>query len=272
MSDTWKKQVTVPKTARFLLAVVSLCSLCGGVLSFFAHSVAAQVTSSDIAFTVPVELTADPGEIICVEQSGYARCEENYASAIYGVVTATPAAALISHNSSESALVASRGKAIVKVSTTNGPIAIGDFITSSRIPGVGQKATRNGYVLGTALEVHDASDPNTIGTIPVAIAIHPTTAFSDAKTNLLDTIREALSAPTLTPLASLRYVLAFAVAVIAFTLGFVYFGRVAKTGVEAIGRNPLASRTIELTVLLHIVLTVVIVVIGLLIAYLILVL
>lgn len=243
------------------------------ISDFITRQVNAQVTSSDVAFTLPIETSAESGEVICVHKSGYRRCENPYDTGMYGVITATPAAALASETATTSTpLVATKGKALVKVTTQNGPIQIGDLITSSKTPGIGQKASRNGYVLGTSAEVYDSPNQEAVGTIVVALAIHPTTSFSDSKNNLLESIREALSSPTLTPLASLRYVLAFGIAVIAFTLGFVYFGRVAKTGVEAIGRNPLASKMIELTVLFHIVLTVAIVLIGLVIAYLILVL
>ena len=60
--------------------------------------------------------------------------------------------------------------------------------------------------------------------------------------------------------------------IMGFGLGFIYFGRIAKAGVEAIGRNPLASRTITSGLVLHILLTIVIVGAGLGIGYLILVL
>jgi F0F1-type ATP synthase membrane subunit c/vacuolar-type H+-ATPase subunit K len=73
-------------------------------------------------------------------------------------------------------------------------------------------------------------------------------------------------------LASLRYLLAFLIAIIAFVLGFIYFGRVVRVGIEAIGRNPLARRMIQITMLFNILITIVIVLAGLLIAYLILVL
>ena len=106
----------------------------------------------------------------------------------------------------------------------------------------------------------------------VAIGAKQAFIALSTKGNLLETVRQALLSPTLTPLASLRYVLASIMAVGAFILGFWYFGRVAKTGVEAIGRNPLAGRTIQLGVILNLLLTGVIMASGLVVAYLILVL
>ncbi len=44
------------------------------------------------------------------------------------------------------------GRVLLKVSTDNGPIRVGDRITSSNLPGIGMKATTAGMTVGTALE------------------------------------------------------------------------------------------------------------------------
>ena len=54
--------------------------------------------------------------------------------------------------------------------------------------------------------------------------------------------------------------------------GFIYFGKMSKTGVEAIGRNPLAGKQIQFNVILHLAVTVAIVLAGLAMAYFILIL
>jgi len=48
--------------------------------------------------------------------------------------------------------VALTGRVPVKVNLENGPIAIGDYLTSSNVPGVAMKATGRGKVVGMALE------------------------------------------------------------------------------------------------------------------------
>jgi len=53
-------------------------------------------------------------------------------------------------------------------------------------------------------------------------------------------------------------------------LGFVAFGRVAGRGVEALGRNPLAARVIQLGIFLNVFITVAIIAAGILVAILIL--
>ena len=238
----------------------------------FAGKTFAQSELTGIAVSVPVrDEDVQGGDIICSDRESYIKCVNEYDSSLYGVVSDEPAASLESEEIENARLVVTDGQATVRVSTINGNIAVGDLITTSSTPGVGQKASRNGYVLGSALQTYDAEASQT-GEILVSLNIRPITSLSDAGANLFETIRQGLSASVLSPLASLRYILAAGIVLASFILGFVYFGRVAKTGVEAIGRNPLAGRTIEFSVILHIVLTIVIVVVGLAISYLILVL
>ncbi|MFA5100466.1 MAG: hypothetical protein WC547_06260, partial [Candidatus Omnitrophota bacterium] len=51
------------------------------------------------------------------------------------------------------------GRVPTKVSDMNGPIAIGDPVTSSSIPGIGMKATRSGRVVGYAMEAFPYKEP-----------------------------------------------------------------------------------------------------------------
>src|SRR5262249_45089073 len=44
------------------------------------------------------------------------------------------------------------GRLPVKVTTENGPIAVGDALTSSTIPGAAMRATKSGMIVGRALE------------------------------------------------------------------------------------------------------------------------
>lgn len=205
----------------------------------------------------------EEGSMVCLSREGYKECDRNYDSSIAGVATLNPSSAISIENLESEFFLLTSGLVNVRVS---GDINQGDLITSSDNQGVGQKAARNGYVLGTAAEdLAEGSD-----TVLVSIAIHPTVSFADTRSNLLELIREGLAAPVVTPLSALRYILAAMVTIVSFLLGFIYFGRLARSGVEAIGRNPLAHRTIELTVLLHIIITIAIFLAGLGIAYLIL--
>lgn len=65
--------------------------------------------------------------------------------------------------------VALTGRTPVKVSTINGPIAPGDPITSSSLPGVGMKATGTGLIVGRALDYYDDPNPEAVGKILVFV-------------------------------------------------------------------------------------------------------
>ena len=230
----------------------------------------AQVTSNGVATPVVVEDDqVNPGSVICTQTSSFALCDSTYSSNVYGIVTDYPAASFETDPVENQFLISTYGEAIVRVNTSNGPIKKGDLLTTSDTAGVAQKANRNGYVLGLAQEDFDSPDE---GTIIVSIDIHPTTAFTDVRSNLLQALREGLAAPILTPLAALRYILAALVTIVSFVLGFVYFGRFAKTGIEAIGRNPLARWQIQSSVVFNLVLMAGIFGLGLALSYLILVL
>ncbi|MBI4457836.1 hypothetical protein HY633_02635, partial [Candidatus Uhrbacteria bacterium] len=58
--------------------------------------------------------------------------------------------------------VALNGRVLVKVSIENGPIKIGDPITTSTAPGVGMKAIENGMIIGFALNAFDQAEPGKI--------------------------------------------------------------------------------------------------------------
>ena len=61
------------------------------------------------------------------------------------------------------------------------------------------------------------------------------------------------------------------VALVSVLAGLIFFGKVARGGIEAIGRNPLASKMIWLSVVMNVVLTTAIMLVGVAIGYLILV-
>lgn len=232
----------------------------------------AENVSTGIAYPIPAETNLETGFLVCSGKAGYLLCDQAYDPRLAGVTTTNPAANFQNQNLTSYWLILDSGTAKVRVSGEAGAITAGNLLTTSTKPGIAIKATHNGYVLGTALEDFAADTAETTGLISASLHIHPTTAFTDIRSNLLEALREGLAAPILTPLAALRYMLAALVVIISFILGFIYFGRVAKAGVEAIGRNPLAGRTIEFTVLFHIILTIVIVLVGFALAYLILVL
>lgn len=226
-----------------------------------------KVGAQNVPSQYQIEGQVQDGDIICQADGGYKACNKEYDQSIYGVYIENPPLLLEDTTVAGRAVVIG-GVVTVRVNTDNGAIKKGDFITSSKTAGVGQKAMVSGYVLGVAMEDLESGEAKVLMSLGARVALITNTT----RGNLFQTVRDALLSPTLTPLASLRYVLAAIIASAAFILGFWYFGRVAKSGVEAVGRNPLAGRLIQFSVILNLLLTALIMGSGLLIAYLILVL
>lgn len=242
------------------------------VLAFFlARQGALAQEAAGVAVSLPVASSVADGSVICSGVEGFFACDQEYDPSMVGVVADTSAVSLEPATGDEDGrLVVSSGKVRVRVL---GEVGLGDFVTSSTSPGVAQKAIKNGYVLGVALEAFQPTGGGeTEGSVVVAVNIHPEAGLSGPRSDLMEALRSGVSAPIFEPLDSLRYFLAAAMIVVSFTLGLIYFGRVTRAGVEAIGRNPLARRSIQFSIFASILLTIVIVFVGFGISYLILVL
>ncbi|HUV81310.1 MAG TPA: hypothetical protein VMW21_02205 [Patescibacteria group bacterium] len=123
-----------------------------------------QSGSLDIAERYPIDSQCQTNQN-CPEGGDLVSVTENliiekssvaYDSKLIGVVSESPGFILGGGlNKENSRLVALAGRVAVKVSTENGPIVIGDALTSSVQPGVAMKATKAGRVIGIALENYD---------------------------------------------------------------------------------------------------------------------
>src|SRR3989338_2684520 len=241
-----------------------------GFLPILAY---AQSKSVGTAISIPIiDNDVADGSIIASTPKGYGLTATAYDSNMYGIYTQSPSIFLQNTSDPQTKPVTTMGKANVLVSSINGDIKKNDFITTSTIAGIGQKATRNGMVLGTAMDDYSNSNQKIAEKILVAVNPHFNASFADTKTNVLEVLRNASDPTTLTPTTSLRYVVAAGIVLVSFAIGFIYFGRVTSSGVEALGRNPLASRTIQLSLVFNLVLMIVIILVGLGIGYMILIL
>lgn len=243
------------------------------LLLIFPGIVLAQDNSSAIAISIPV--TGDnlfDGAIVCSYETGYKLCENSYSPNMYGVVSLTPSVYLENDNATSSGQipVISNGKAYVLVSGGPDPIMKGDYITSSDVAGIGHKAQKSGYVLGTALEDFTETNPDVTKKVLISMSIKPAILSQAAGVNLIQLIREGVDSAFLSPLSALRYILAGVVAAGSVAAGLFYFSRIAKTGVEALGRNPLAKNTIQVGIILNVLLSIGIMAVGLGIGYIIL--
>lgn len=234
-----------------------------------APSVSAQDVSLGIAsyITIPDKDTSD-GNIVSLSEDGYILSDKAYDAKVIGVVSDNPAVSLNFEELTENSYaVLSSGNVKLSVSTINGPISEGDLLTSSEIKGIGMKADKAGYVVGTALESFDEKNPQTIGKINVSLNLHYANNTAQLKNSFLDIFQLSTIATYENPLTVFRYFIAGIVVIASIIVGFLSFGRVASQGIEALGRNPLASRTIQLGIIINTIITIAIIIAGISIAY-----
>lgn len=184
---------------------------------------------------------------------------------MYGVLVKDP---LVVYRTRDTMPVVRTGEVMVNVTTFGGPIAQGDYVTSSEIAGKGQKATNNmrGYMLGYALTSLGDGDGEGLdyqgksyrqGQIRVLINIRPISytggnimaTLQQVQASSLDVIRDQKSRDRY-----IRYLIALLIVVAVVYFSYRTFGRNVTKGIEGIGRNPLAKVSIQSMIVLNMIL------------------
>lgn len=232
------------------------------------HAQTPQTQGQGIEVTSVYEIT-DPnaveGDIVTITEKGVVRANIGFDPKMFGVIQNFPL--LVYRTEVKGKPIIRSGVAEIGVTTFNGPIKYGDYITSSLIPGKGQRAAESGYVLGIALGAFDGSGGQTIngpngkvalGKIPVAIRIEYAEIsnprfvgrlFSFIGAAFLENIVDPKKFGDI-----IRFGAAALVLLLSFTFGFLTFSRSILKSIEAIGRNPLAKNTIQFSMILNIIL------------------
>lgn len=260
-----------PFITAFFLVVGVLFSL----TDFYPLTKKAYAQFSQVSVTIPITSeTIEEGDVIVLKDGEFVPSYKDYDENIYGVVVDSAAISLTDRSlpDAESVSVISDGDTYIKVSTINGEIKPGDYLTTSSIPGVAQKADVSGYVLGIALESYSSDDPQAVGKVLTQIDIKSAYVPNRSQKNLLNFLKTGALSPVLSPLTTFRYLLSALVVVASFVVGFSSFGRISGKSVEALGRNPLASRDIKSAVVFNFIFTFGIMIAGIVISYLVLVL
>ncbi len=250
----------------------------------------AQSTSVDVAYVYDIaDQDALDGDLLILDKSkGIVRATEPLDHRIFGVLQAKPLLVYKRVDNSGQPVVRN-GVAEVNVSTINGAIKPGDYITTSPMAGKGEKAIQSGYVIGVALSSFEEKDGQqidfklndkspvqkvSVGKISVAVNIEyadiTTTRFNS---RLFDNFNSALSQNIQDPnrfVQVMRYLAAALCVLISVLAGFFTFSRSIPKSIEAIGRNPLAKNAIMFSIILNIALTLVVAGIGVFVAFLIL--
>lgn len=211
------------------------------------------------------------GDIISAADGKFVVSTKAYDSAMIGVVTLEPAV-VFSFNPlpANSYPVMTSGTAKINVSSVNGNISAGDALTSSDIRGVAMKANSSGYIIGLALEDYNSDNSQNVGKISASLSLKFFYPGTPNRRPQFDIFRIFDTPIFDSPTAFLKYILASGIAFVSVATGIIYFGRIAKSGVEALGRNPLAGRIIQIGVLINVLVTVALVLGGVVVALLIL--
>lgn len=252
-----------------------------GVRLIPVQSVIAQSTGLSLGIGQSIKVsgvsTVANGSIISFQNNQYQLSAESYDKSMFGVSATNPAIEVTDNTTRNEPGVTSvlrSGQVQVRVNGRNGAIIKGDRITSSDQPGVGMKAVKSGFVLGVAEGSFSPSSETDEGLIPVTLDIKFTFAEdTPGSERIAARLKDVVSLSTVSiaedPLQTLRYVVAGVVVIGAFTFAFFTFGRLAHNGIEALGRNPLASRPIVAAMFFNILVALGIMLTGLVAAYLI---
>ncbi len=234
--------------------------------------------SIGIAKYYTIEEDVEDGDIISIVDNAYKKSQKTYDVSAIGVVTENPAIEISEQEyvaTEKRYPVMSAGTAFVKVTTKNGDIKKGDVLTTSDIPGVAMKADRPGFAIGVSDE-----DVTNLGDqtkkIKVSLNLHynylgQEKGFPD-KLTFTDIFAITKLLEYQSPSAVMKYMFAGFVVVVSIIFGYLTFARIASRGIEAVGRNPLASKAINFSIVVNVAITIAIVLAGLTLAYFIIVL
>lgn len=263
------------KNMRRLITVLVIVIIAGMVRPGF---VMAQDLARSVASNLEVADTdIKGGDIVAQTDKGIVRANVAYQTAMFGVAVDNPI--IVLHDKTDKTrAITQTGDVIVNVSAKGGGIKPGDFVTSSDIPGVAIRAVESGYVLGIAKtgftpqgsEVINGS--NATGTITVYVNIHfHASKVSDLGNSFVRIFRAfAGGVEDNSQFSSIiRYVLGAIVALVSFIVAFFFFGRNVKSGIDAMGRNPLARSTIQFNMMMNLGFTGAVVLVGLFVAFMI---
>lgn len=183
----------------------------------------------------------------------------------FGIVTKDPVLLLSSGNTGTP--IITNGEVLVNVTTKNGPINIGDYISPSSIPGRGAKAIGSDpYIIGTALSSFSGSASSTVsntneiqkGSIQMLFLrrINPLASVDQQTPRSVEIGKNII-------FHVMKYILATLVAVGTVYIAFKVSNSSIKTGLISIGRNPLAKTSINSMLAINVIMIILISAVGL---------
>ena len=239
------------------------------ILMGFLVPLAVYGQSNDISIVSTYTIVGgeiEPGDIISLDtvQNVFYRSSIAADKNMFGVVIENPV--VVFRSEGGTIPVAQSGVVPVNATTINGPISIGEFVTSSSIAGKAERYGGSGNVLGVALEpLNNRISTSTLqvgglevtaGTLLVELNIGPPSGGGSIIIENPPTIVIQESNEFVGPglVAVFRYLAATIFVIGSLYLAFKYLGSNFTQGVISIGRNPLAKSTIQAMVTLNVIL------------------
>lgn len=278
--------------AKKYLKKAGLIMASAGLLLTFSAGALADTVNQSVTQGYGSDTVLQKGEIVKLKDSDATKVEPltlDTISKMQGVVvSASDAAVSLSDNSNhQQVFVATFGRYDVLVSNQNGAIKTGDYVTISSLSGIGMKAgTGQPVVLGRAAGGFDGisnvegtatlTDSTgkhvsvSLGRIPVNIGIAHNPLQETVENNVPGFLKKASQLIANKPVSSTRVYLSLAVLIIsAIIAGSMLYAGI-RSGLVAIGRNPLAKKSITRNIVQVILTSLIIFIIGLFAVYLLL--
>lgn len=210
------------------------------------------------------EQTLQRGMVVQLKPSDTSKVEavtQSTQDKMHGIVVDPNDAPVTLSSDGKKVFVATAGHYQVLVSTQNGPIKSGDFVTVSAIDGIGMKAQdKDPFVIGRALEDFDgktgaistttikdssgATQSVNIGRVDTDITVAKNPNLKGSEANLpeiLQRISESIAGKPVNPVRV--YVGMFVFIISALVAGTLMLGGI-RSGIISIGRNPLGKKSI----------------------------
>jgi hypothetical protein len=188
--------------------------------------------------------------------------------------------------SAQQVLVSAAGHYSLLVSNQNGPVKAGDYLSASSLPGIAMKAgsdqvqavgraagnfNGNGSVGKVTLKTDQGRNTTVaIGHIPVDVQLAPNPAFQKNGSGVAGFVTKTANAIANRPVSPTRAYLSTGVVLATLFIVGIMFYAGTRSGITAVGRNPLAQAAITRSLLQTIIVGLVIFGLGIVAAYIIL--
>lgn len=175
---------------------------------------------------------------------------------LLGVIVSSGSSSLsLTNNLSNQVQVATSGTLHVLVSSINGTVTRGDFITASPINGVGMKATDNTRIVGvaqgaieggTSQTIKDDQGKDTVVIVgEVAVLVNVSSYFKQPdKTLIPSAVQNVVNAFAGRNVAALPILVSAGVFVVTLLIVVIIIYSMIRNGIISVGRNPLSQSAV----------------------------